>query len=93
MVKVIVLLPRRADMSPEAFKQHLRETHLPLASIHRYSPAGSPERAWSGLAACRGLSGQLVAALTRPRAVTRCCWGTCGRGGNGSTCRAACWVM
>ena len=32
MVKVIVLLPRRADMSPEAFKQHLRETHLPLVT-------------------------------------------------------------
>ena len=32
MVKVIVLLPRRADMSPEAFQQHLRETHLPLAA-------------------------------------------------------------
>jgi hypothetical protein len=31
MVKVIVLLPRRADMSPESFKQHLRETHLPLS--------------------------------------------------------------
>jgi hypothetical protein len=28
-VKVIVLMPRRADMSPEDFKQHLRETHLP----------------------------------------------------------------
>jgi hypothetical protein len=32
MVKVILLLPRRADMSPEAFKQHLRETHLPLVT-------------------------------------------------------------
>jgi uncharacterized protein (TIGR02118 family) len=32
MVKVIVLLPRRADMSPEAFKQHMRETHLPLVT-------------------------------------------------------------
>jgi uncharacterized protein (TIGR02118 family) len=32
MVKVIVLLPRRADMSPEAFGQHLRETHLPLVT-------------------------------------------------------------
>jgi uncharacterized protein (TIGR02118 family) len=31
-MKVIVLLPRRADMSPEAFKQHLRETHLPLVT-------------------------------------------------------------
>ena len=29
-MKVILLLPRRADMSPEAFKQHMRETHLPL---------------------------------------------------------------
>ena len=32
MVKVIVLLTRRADMSPEAFGQHLRETHLPLVT-------------------------------------------------------------
>ena len=32
MVKVILLLPRRADMSPEAFKQHMRETHLPLVT-------------------------------------------------------------
>ena len=32
MVKVILLLPRRADMSPEAFGQHLRETHLPLVT-------------------------------------------------------------
>ena len=32
MVKVIILLPRRADMSPEAFKQHMRETHLPLVT-------------------------------------------------------------
>jgi uncharacterized protein (TIGR02118 family) len=32
MVKVIVLLPRRADMSPEAFKQHMRETSLPLVT-------------------------------------------------------------
>jgi uncharacterized protein (TIGR02118 family) len=32
VVKVILLLPRRADMSPEAFKQHLRETHLPLVT-------------------------------------------------------------
>ena len=32
VVKVIVLLPRRADMSPEAFQQHMRETHLPLVT-------------------------------------------------------------
>jgi uncharacterized protein (TIGR02118 family) len=32
MVKVIVLLPRRSDMSPEDFEQHLRETHLPLVT-------------------------------------------------------------
>ena len=32
MVKVIVLLPRRADMSREAFQQYLRETHLPLVT-------------------------------------------------------------
>ena len=32
MVKVIVLMPRRADMSPEAFGQYLRETHLPLVT-------------------------------------------------------------
>ena len=31
-MKVILLLPRRADMSPEAFGQHLRETHLPLVT-------------------------------------------------------------
>jgi hypothetical protein len=42
MVKVIVLLPRRADMSPEAFKQHLRETHLPLVT-----KPGRPIRSWS----------------------------------------------
>ena len=32
MVKVVVLLPRRGDMSPEAFQQHVRETHLPLVT-------------------------------------------------------------
>jgi len=32
VVKVIVLMPRRADMSPEAFGQYLRETHLPLVT-------------------------------------------------------------
>jgi uncharacterized protein (TIGR02118 family) len=32
VVKVIVLLPRRGDMSPEAFGQYLRETHLPLVT-------------------------------------------------------------
>ena len=32
MVKVIVLLPRRADMSREDFQQHLRETQLPLVT-------------------------------------------------------------
>jgi uncharacterized protein (TIGR02118 family) len=32
VVKVIVLLPRRADMTREAFGQHLRETHLPLVT-------------------------------------------------------------
>jgi uncharacterized protein (TIGR02118 family) len=32
MVKVIVLLPRRTDLSPEAFQQHLRETHLSLVT-------------------------------------------------------------
>jgi uncharacterized protein (TIGR02118 family) len=32
MVKVIVLLPRRADLSPEAFQQHMHETHLPLVA-------------------------------------------------------------
>ena len=40
-MKVILLLPRRADMSPEAFKQHMRETHLPLAWIHRGALVGS----------------------------------------------------
>ena len=32
MVKVIVLMPRRGDMSREDFRQYLRETHLPLAA-------------------------------------------------------------
>ena len=32
MVKVIVLLPRRGDMSREDFQQYLRETHLPLVT-------------------------------------------------------------
>jgi uncharacterized protein (TIGR02118 family) len=30
MVKVIVLLPRKAGMSPEAFRGHLEERHRPL---------------------------------------------------------------
>ncbi len=30
VIKVIVLLPRRADKSPEAFAQYAKETHLPL---------------------------------------------------------------
>ena len=30
MIKVIVLVPRRHDMSPEDFERHLRETHQPL---------------------------------------------------------------
>jgi len=32
VVKVIVLMPRRGDMSREDFRQYLRETHLPLAA-------------------------------------------------------------
>ena len=32
MVKVIVLMPRRGDMSREDFQQYLRETHLPLVT-------------------------------------------------------------
>jgi hypothetical protein len=32
VVKVIVLMPRRGDMSREDFPQCLRETHLPLAA-------------------------------------------------------------
>jgi uncharacterized protein (TIGR02118 family) len=32
VVKVIVLMPRRADMSREDFQQYLRETHLPLVT-------------------------------------------------------------
>ncbi len=32
MVKVIVLQPRRVDMSPEDFEQHLQKTHLPLVT-------------------------------------------------------------
>jgi uncharacterized protein (TIGR02118 family) len=30
VVKVIVLLPRRSDMSREDFERYMRETHLPL---------------------------------------------------------------
>jgi hypothetical protein len=30
--EVIVLMPRRGDMSREDFQQYLRETHLPLAA-------------------------------------------------------------
>ena len=30
MVKVVVLLPRRTDMSREDFERYLRETHVPL---------------------------------------------------------------
>lgn len=30
MVKVVVLLPRRSDMSRADFERHLRETHQPL---------------------------------------------------------------
>jgi hypothetical protein len=33
MVKVILLLPRRADLSPEAFQQHMRRPTCP------YSPS------------------------------------------------------
>ena len=32
MVKLIVLIPRRGDMSPEDLQQYLRETHLPLVT-------------------------------------------------------------
>jgi uncharacterized protein (TIGR02118 family) len=32
VVKVIVLMPRRGDMSREDFQQYLRETHLPLVT-------------------------------------------------------------
>jgi uncharacterized protein (TIGR02118 family) len=32
VVRVIVLLPRRGDMSREDFQQYLRETHLPLVT-------------------------------------------------------------
>ena len=32
MVKVIVLLPRRSDMSRDDFERHMRETHLPLVA-------------------------------------------------------------
>lgn len=30
MVKVVVLLPRRSDLSREDFERYMRETHLPL---------------------------------------------------------------
>jgi uncharacterized protein (TIGR02118 family) len=30
VVKVVVLLPRRSDMSKEDFQRHVRETHVPL---------------------------------------------------------------
>ena len=32
MVKVVVLLPRRSDMSRDDFERHMRETHLPLVA-------------------------------------------------------------
>lgn len=32
MIKVVVLLPRRSDMSPEDFERYMRETHLPLVT-------------------------------------------------------------
>ena len=32
MIKVIVVLPRRNDMSREDFQRHLREIHLPLVA-------------------------------------------------------------
>ena len=63
MVKVIVLLPRRTDMSPEAFGQHLRETHLPLVTklpglrrlvVNGELGASGPERVAAGLRRRRG---------------------------------------
>ena len=39
MIKVIILLPRRSDMSPEAFARYTQEQHLPLVTqlpgLHR----------------------------------------------------------
>ncbi len=32
MVKLMVLLPRRADLSSEAFNRYLRDTHAPLVA-------------------------------------------------------------
>ena len=32
MIKVVVLLPRRNDVSREDFQRYLRETHLPLVA-------------------------------------------------------------
>jgi uncharacterized protein (TIGR02118 family) len=32
MIKVVVLLPRRDDMSPEEFARYAREHHLPLVA-------------------------------------------------------------
>jgi uncharacterized protein (TIGR02118 family) len=32
MVKAIVLLPRRSDMSRDDFERYMRETHLPLVA-------------------------------------------------------------
>jgi uncharacterized protein (TIGR02118 family) len=32
MIKVIVLLPRRSDMSRDDFERYMRETHLPLVA-------------------------------------------------------------
>lgn len=32
MLKLLVFLPRRPDLSPDAFERHLRETHLPLVA-------------------------------------------------------------
>jgi len=60
MVKVLIFLSRRPDLSAEAFEEHLRATHLPLVtqmpSLRRLvinwvqpDPSGAPA-AWDAIA-------------------------------------------
>jgi uncharacterized protein (TIGR02118 family) len=52
MLKIIALIRRRSDMSPEAFDRHWRESHPPyvtaLPGVRRYvqSPALRHKRSW-----------------------------------------------
>jgi hypothetical protein len=55
VVKVVVLLRRRSDMSREDFERYLRETHIPLLVRLGVATAGPelgsprPERPGAGL--------------------------------------------